>query len=145
MIRDVKVLVITNINYQDKTNELLEHQFNGTQYIKNNNIFLRYRDNNEQDKENSWTIVKWNEDERPLKVTVIRRGKTSMKNIFQQGYIHISEYRCLNSSFEMEITTKKLDIYKEDNGGKILAEYSLKLNNQAIGDYILEIEFIFDD
>ncbi len=144
MIKDVKVLVRTNINYHNSTNELIEYQYNGTQYLKKNNIFLRYKDNNNQDMGNTWTIVKWNEDENPTRVTLIRQGETRSKNVFQKGYKHIGEYYSLSLLFEMETTTKDLYIKKKANGGQILVNYNLKLNNQLIGNYIFEIDYIFD-
>ncbi len=144
MTKDVKIFIKTKIDYENTTKEFIEYQYKGKLYLKNNNKFLRYKEDCKQELGNTWTTIKWSEVEKPYKVLLVRQGETKMKNVFQEGFKHISNYRSLHGSYKMEIITNKININKKVEAGNIKLYYKLQLNNLPIGDYILEIDYIYD-
>lgn len=138
---EVKIIIKTNITYANGDKELINNQYNGNFYIQNNNYYLRYKENLNQEQGNISTVIRWSNVEIPYKIILIRQGDIKMKQIFQEGYKHASEYIASFGTVNLETTTNHIRIGKNQYGGKISLDYNLELNNQINGNYILEIDY----
>ena len=141
MSRAVNILVTTNINYENGIKETMDNQYSGILYFKGNEYFLRYKDNLNQELGNTWSIIKWNNYQTPYKVTLIRQGDIKMKQIFEEGYKYISEYKGVFGNISIETITNIINLSINTDGGKICLDYDMKLNNQINGNYKLEINY----
>jgi len=142
MSREVKILVTTSIDYENEVKETMNNQYSGVLYFKGNDCFLRYKDNPNQELGNTWTIIKWNKYYKPYTVTLVRQGDIKMKQIFQEGYTHLSEYKGPFGNINLETITNGIDLTDNEDKGKIRLDYNMKINYQISGKYTLEVTYI---
>ncbi|MGD9677977.1 MAG: DUF1934 domain-containing protein [Vulcanibacillus sp.] len=142
MSREVKILVTTIIDYENEVKETMSNQYSGVLYFKGNDCFLRYKDNPKQELGNTWTIIKWNKYYTPYIVTLVRQGDIKMKQVFQEGYTYLSEYKGPFGNINLETITNDIAIIDNEDGGKIYLVYNMKISSQISGKYTLEVTYI---
>ncbi|OEF99864.1 hypothetical protein BHF71_01430 [Vulcanibacillus modesticaldus] len=143
MSTKVNIRIKSKIVYDNGEKETINEKYTGTIFEKNSAYYLRYQENSEQQFGKTWTIVKWNKFGLPLELSIIRQGDITMNQVFREGYQHRSHYRSPYGKMEIEVYTQKLSFQnKATTGGEILLEYEMKANNQFIGRYQLEIDYL---
>lgn len=137
---EVKFHIHTKIKHADGTKEEFTYQTDGNLYDKNNERFLRYKEQPELG--NTWSILKWNSNSSPEKLSIIRQGEIKSNQLFQKGLLNKSLYHSPHGILDMETRTTQLRIEeKTSTEGKISIQYNLTINKNVIGNYNIEINY----
>ncbi len=70
---------------------------------------------------------------------IVRSGKFSSELIIET---HRKNYSCYGTPFgdlTVGASAKKIEARLDENGGSIIAEYSMDINSQDMGDYFMQI------
>ncbi len=70
---------------------------------------------------------------------IIRSGKFSSELIIETQRKNYSCYGTPYGDLTVGATAKKIEAKLNENGGRVIAEYSMDINSQDMGDYSMEI------
>ncbi|GAB6179292.1 DUF1934 family protein [Desulfotomaculum defluvii] len=120
----------------DNKPEVIEVEYSGTLYRKNNNYYIIYQETQGTGMGKTTTTLKVEHNT----ITLIRNGTVNMRQVFEKDQIHCSTYQTPQGSMEMTVKTLNKEVILTDLGGSIKLEYELKLDHSLLGKNYLEIE-----
>ncbi len=129
-MKEVQISVYDKQIYEDHSDEA-ENKFTGTLAFKNDNIYIAYKDI-EQD---VTTVVKVKNNV----VYIKRLGSVKGSLEFNLNQSNKTLYVTPYGEMEMEIMTKRCDIYILEKGVKIYIEYKIIMQDAKISDNIYMI------
>ena len=129
-MKDVQVRVYDKQIYSTHSDET-ENTFKGTMAIKDNDIYLLYKDETTQTK----TTVKVTGQG----VTIKRAGGLNGVLQFYKNEIRRSSYGTPFGNMLIDIKTDNVEIYLLEKGVKIYIEYSIIMNEEKVSDNIFMI------
>ncbi|WP_339060847.1 DUF1934 domain-containing protein [Tepidibacillus marianensis] len=142
-MEQVHIQIKTKID--DSTGEIQQwtHQYTGMIYHKNEkDIYLRYEENEEQSLGKTNTILKWEKNQSPAILKLVRQGETKANQVYQVGRPHRHLYQTPFGTYEMVIQPIKVNVHVEhENQGSIELDYDLFIGDQKAGHYQLWIEY----
>lgn len=74
------------------------------------------------------------------RLEIIRSGAVSSELLIETGRKNYCLYGTPYGDLTVGAQAKRIEARIDENGGHILAEYSMDINSLAMGDYILDIE-----
>lgn len=107
----------------DKTELVTEGEYT----VRNGKYFLRYNEQLAESDGECNTIVKFDESS----VIMSRTGSINTQMIFEEGKRHMSHYETPLGSFTIGVSTDKLEIGVNEDGGDVKIRYILDINNSA--------------
>ncbi len=134
MSTQVSIEILTKITHTDGDRENISYNTKGVLYQKQDEYFLRYKDHPDLGK--TWSIIKWS-FHKPYKINIIRQGEVRVQQEFLKEHTDRTQYHSPAGILEMEATT--IDISLEE--GQLITEYSLKINEQMVGKYTIQINY----
>lgn len=126
-MKDVHIKVYDKQIYETH-DDASETEFEGQLTFKNDSIFVTYKD----DKMNVTTMIKVKDNV----VSVKRLGSLSGKLVFDTQQIHSTIYYTQFGEMEIQIITKKCEVYILEKGVKIHIEYKIIMQGKPISDNI---------
>lgn len=135
MAKNVLVTVKSTRTSPENETEFIEAVYPGTLYLKNNNYYILYKETQQTGMENVTTSLKV-EGER---ITIIRNGSVSMRQIFECGVVNRSLYQSNFGCMDMAVKPWHIEVHLTDIGGSIKLEYELELDGSNVGNTSLDI------
>jgi len=117
---------------QKNTIELITE---GTFYKKGNFYYITYDESEITGLEGTTTTLKVSKD----KVTLIRFGKNNVRFIFEENKKHRSNYATPFGDFEMDVTSKEINVNLTDNGGELYINYRLDMEGEFLSQNQIHI------
>ena len=127
--KQVMITVHTTQTNTDGEKEKIQFQAPGNLYIKNNSIYIIYKEDKLTGMEGTTTSLRVE----PQRVTLIRMGPTQLKLVFVEGTNHLATYATPYGNMGAEVITNKVRVDLTELGGSINLEYELFLENEKIG------------
>lgn len=137
--RGKKVMITVQTTQTDSYGQTEKMEFHsvGQQHIKNNSIYLIYKESRVSGLADTTTSLRIE----PQRVTLNRMGQTQMKLVFVEGTNHQTTYATPYGNMGAEVFTNKVRVDLTEHGGSINLEYELILEREKIGDNKLLITF----
>lgn len=129
-MRNVKVTVYDKQVYPTHFEEA-EHVHQGSVTLKNNHIYVTYKET-----ETGITNLIKTSDEG---IVVKRIGALGGQLRFEKGKVHTTQYATPYGIMPLEIQTTKCDIYMLEKGIKLYIEYMLFMEKEKVSDHTLMI------
>ena len=142
MSKEVLIKINTVITYDDLQREKICEEYQGKYYEKAAYNYLNYQEIDPATEQKITTTIRW-QKVMPKELVVIRQGAANAKNIFQEGLVDCCKYETVEGEINIETATNRVAFYDDNKGGRLLAAYHLKMNNQSIGEYELTISYSF--
>ena len=120
----ISVLGETVIDGENDSTELVTE---GEFAQRNGKYLLRYKEQLGLSEDACSTIIKIDTDT----VVLTRTGMANTQMIFECGKRHISHYETPMGSFTIGVSTEKMDVKVDENGGCVDIHYVLDINNSA--------------
>lgn len=120
----VSVVGTTTIDGEKDKTELVTE---GEYVNRNGKYMLRYKEHLADFGTDCSTIIKIDEGT----VVMTRSGSANTQMIFENGKRHMSHYETPLGSFTIGVSTDKLDIMVDENGGSVEIDYILDINSSA--------------
>ncbi len=126
---------------KDETGEtaLTEHSGDGEYFEKNDCVYLLY----EERPDGTDTIVKNILKLKPSVLELTRRGGINARMVFEPGKEYLTDYATPFGCLKMGISTRSLDVSREDCALRIRITYSLTSYGQPVCDCSLDIAVYF--
>ena len=123
---------------KDETGEiaLTEHSGEAEYFEKNQCVYLLY----EECHEGTDTIVRNTLKLKHSVLELTRRGGISARMVFEPGKEYLTDYATPYGCLKMGISTRSLDISREDYLLRVRIAYSLSSNGLPVSDCSLDIE-----
>ncbi len=123
---------------KDETGEiaLTEHSGEAEYFEKNQCVYLLY----EECPEGTDTIVRNTLKLKHSVLELTRRGGISARMVFEPGKEYLTDYATPYGCLKMGISTRSLDISREDCLLRVRIAYSLSSNGLPVSDCSLDIE-----
>ena len=99
----------------------------GEYLVRNGKYMLRYKEQLYGSGDDCSTIIKIDSDT----VVMTRTGAANTQMIFENGKRHMSHYETPLGSFTIGVSTDKLDIAVDEEGGNVEIGYTLDINSSA--------------
>lgn len=99
----------------------------GEYVIRNGKYMLRYQEDVESFGTECSTIIKFDNDT----VVMTRSGGANTQMIFENGKRHISHYETPLGSFTIGVSTDRMVVDVNENGGNVEIDYILDINSSA--------------
>lgn len=128
MTKDVIVL-IKGIQTEMLEAEEIELVTTGQYVEKNGKIYITYIDSNIEEKQETKTTIKLQEDQ----ISILRFGGVNTHMVFELNKTHITHYETPYGVFEISTLTKKINVDKLDDYMEINVEYNLNINHMSMG------------
>lgn len=123
-MKAVIIKIFSSIKITGEEAENIEILTEGKFYIKNNGMYLSYKETELSGMAGDNTIVKMKND----KVTMKRYGNNFSEMVFELGKRNVSDYTTPYGNFVMENLPKKLAYEFDENGnGSVEIEYYLSI------------------
>ena len=135
MTKNVLIAVKSTRTDLDNETDVIEAIYPGTLHFKNNNYFILYKETERTGMENVSTTLKTEGH----KVTIIRNGNVSMRQVFERDMVHQSCYQTPYGNMEMTVKPWYIEVHLTDIGGSIKLEYELELDGAPMGKTSLDI------
>ena len=108
----------------------------GKYYKKRNTYFISYKESAVTGMDGTTTTLKVEDNS----VTLMRFGHVSSHMVFEQSCRHVSGYETQFGIFTVGVFSNKVDININDDGGKIIVDYLVELDNMNTGKSYFEID-----
>lgn len=135
MARNVLVTIESIRKHTDNVKEEITYQCQGTMHQKNDYIYIIYQEPEQSGMGNVSTTLKVEGS----KITIIRNGHVNMRQVFEKGVLHRSNYQSTVGTMEMAIKPWYIQVHLTDIGGSIKLEYELALDGAPVGTTSLEM------
>ncbi len=127
MKKDVYISIKGMQEYADDKDSM-EMTTAGRFYDKDGKFYISYTEGEMSGMEKCNTTLKISPDGT---VTMIRRGATNTHMIFEKDRCHIGHYETQFGDFTISVTTNKVHVDLDENGGNIDIDYIMDINNVA--------------
>lgn len=114
----------------------IEFIADGELIYKNNEIYVVYKDKNNEDEKLTTNTIKIKEDE----VSMIKYGDKSSTMIFKENREYASKYKTSYGIFLIDILTKKLTINKSETCIDIKIDYNLEMQDLFKGRNVVSVK-----
>lgn len=122
----------------DGEEEVLESEAEGRYYYRGGKHYVRYIDEELDEKTQTSTVLKFN----PESLVLMRRGAVESEQRFAVGKETHSQYRTRFGELDIGVETDRLDVnYDPLFGGQIDVSYEMSINGQFQSTNTLHIEF----
>ncbi|AZR74053.1 hypothetical protein BBF96_12000 [Anoxybacter fermentans] len=128
------LISIKNLQKQDGEKNIINYQTRGFLYDKGQATYLQYEESAEG-LEGVRTTLKLEKN----RVTLIRHGKVSMCQVFEEGVKDESQYKTSYGSIPLSTDTKRLEQALGFDEGRIRIYYDLYLGDELTSNNTLEI------
>lgn len=118
---------VTGITTTDGERDETELVTEGEYIERNGKYMLKYKENLDSFGDDCSTVIKFDKQ----KVVMTRIGSANTQMIFEQGKRYLSHYETQIGSFTIGITTDRVDVQIDDNGGEVEIDYVLDINSSA--------------
>lgn len=135
MKKEVLIAIKGLQSYEDQDDDCVELVTHGNFYKKGEDYYITYDESEITGLGKTSTTVKVE----PNRVTIIRFGETRSHMIFEEGEKHVSYYDMGAGSLTIGISTKKLRARLNDNGGRLVINYTMEINNSMTGENSFDI------
>lgn len=141
MTKEVLIHIISRQSLRDSQGHRLEQEepieliTTGEYYYRNNTHYLLYEESIEGYQEPTHNMLKL----RPGMMEVRKRGVINVQMIFEPDKKTAAYYRTPYGTMELEIAAWGVTLEKTKEGMKILANYSLGMNQNPAADCEMEI------
>lgn len=129
-MKDVQVRVYDKQIYTTHSDET-ENTFKGTMAIKDNDIYILYKDETTQTKTTVKVVGQG--------VSIKRSGSLNGHLQFYKNEIKRSSYGTPFGNMLIDIKTQNVEVYLLEKGVKIYIEYSIIMNEEKVSDNIFMI------
>jgi uncharacterized beta-barrel protein YwiB (DUF1934 family) len=124
-ISNAMIILKGTQNYGSEEENKIELVTEGS-YLKTDNGFeVEYDETEITGMEGTYTTVNISID----KIILTRTGSINSEMIFEKGKHHVSYYDTSNGSLSIGITTNSLNVNINENGGEVLVEYCIEIDN----------------
>lgn len=120
----VSVVGATTIDGEKDKTELVTE---GEYMNRNGKYMLRYSEDLSDFGTRCSTVIKFD----GKSVVLTRQGGTNTQMIFENGKRHMSHYETPLGSFTIGVSTDRLDVDIDENGGNVEIDYILDINSSA--------------
>lgn len=122
----------------DNDQEIIENEYNGQFYIKNEKLYLSYEDHGEGI-DGAQTVVKI--DPERERVLLLRQDPAAMKQDFVVGKKQKGYFNTAYGEIKIAVKTTKLEIDISDNTGIIKINYQLFLGGELNAEHQLKLNY----
>lgn len=105
-------------------------------YRKNDAYYVIYEESELTGLVDTRTMIKANPDA----VTVTRVGKYPSQLSFENGKRHLSLYHTEYGDLAIAVTTQRIVVELDEDGGLVDVEYAVEIDNQPVGANHLKVE-----
>ena len=134
MKKDVIISIYSSPKYENEQEpEAMELITNGRFYKKNGIYYVVYKESALTGLDGVTTTLKVE----PTKVTLIRNGTYTSQMLFEQGEKHVGLYDTGNGALTVSIYANRIDNSLSDEGGNLMIDYSIEINNTLAGENTL--------
>jgi uncharacterized beta-barrel protein YwiB (DUF1934 family) len=119
----------TQMVRDEDVNEL-ELVTEGKYYKKGNAYYITYKESEVTGMDGTTTTLKVSDGV----VTLMRFGSVNTQFIFEQGQKHVSYYDTTYGAFTVGVFANEVNIDVDDEGGEIMVDYRLEIDNNKSGD-----------
>lgn len=105
-------------------------------YRKNDAYYVIYEESELTGLVDTKTMIKANSDA----VTVSRVGKYPSQLSFENGKRHLSLYHTEYGDLAIAVTTQRIVVELDEDGGLVDVEYAVEIDNQPVGTNHLKVE-----
>jgi uncharacterized beta-barrel protein YwiB (DUF1934 family) len=130
-----KKAIISVSSKQSDNDEVIEVVTPGDFYKKDGSYYAIYKETKLSGMEGTTTTLKIKND----KFSLIRMGSTSANMDFNKDRKSRTMYKTPYGAVEMKIKTNEIDIDVNENGGKVVVNYSMSLAGQIAQDTQLKV------
>lgn len=129
MNKDVIISVTGNRNSQENENYGMELVTEGKYYKQGDKYYVTYDESEVTGMKGTTTTIEVSGGT----ITLTRSGSVNSCFVFEKGQKHISYYDTAYGAFTVGITACDVFIDIDDNGGSILVDYSVEIDNSNTG------------
>jgi uncharacterized beta-barrel protein YwiB (DUF1934 family) len=129
MNKDVIISVTGNSNSQGNENYRLELVTEGKYYKQGDAYYVTYDESEVTGMKGTTTTLEVSGST----VTLVRSGSVNSHFVFEKGQKHISYYDTKYGAFTVGVTASNVFIDIDDNGGSILVDYTVEIDNNNTG------------
>jgi len=122
----------------EEEKQQINNQYQGEFYIKNDKLYLSYKDNAEGI-DGSQTIVKI--DPERERVLLLRQEPAAMKQDFVCGEKQEGYFKTAYGEIKMAVKTKRLEMEISENTGMIRINYQVFLGGEFNAEHHLKIDY----
>lgn len=130
------ILTIKSVRTLDGESEVTEVITEGGYAFSDGECVMTYNETEATGYENSVTTIRAVHD---VRFEMVRSGEVSSELYAEPGKKNYSRYGTPYFDVTMGIAAKSVKADISENGGHITAEYSMDINSEFMGDYILEV------
>ncbi|SFS36412.1 DUF1934 domain-containing protein [Marininema halotolerans] len=117
--------------------EVIEQQLEGSFEERDRYWVLKYKEGSKESSDQVQTTVKAGSDE----AIVIRQGVVNYRQTYRLDQKTYSRIEIPGGVSETEVETLEYDREKEDDGGNIRLSFRLAMGGEAMGSYLLHIQW----
>jgi len=133
MKKDVIISIRSAPRYDDDQEpEKIELITDGKFYRKNGIYYIVYKESELTGMNGIITTLKISPDH----VTLLRNGGYAAQMIFECGAKHVCLYHVDGNSLTMSVNTSRIEHTLTDEGGELIIEYSIEINNILAGENV---------
>lgn len=129
MNKDVIISVTGNRNSPEDGEDRLELVTEGKYYKEGDTYYVTYDESEVTGMKGTTTTLKVTDGT----VTLVRSGTVNSHLVFEKGQKHVSYYDTVYGAFTVGVTASNVYIDIDDNGGSILVDYSVEIDNNNTG------------
>jgi uncharacterized beta-barrel protein YwiB (DUF1934 family) len=129
MNKDVIISVTGNRNSQGDENFRMELVTEGKYYRQGDKYYVTYDESEVTGMKGTTTTIEVSGGT----ITLTRSGSVNSRFVFEKGQKHISYYDTAYGAFTVGIMACDVFIDIDDNGGSILVDYSVEIDNSNTG------------
>ncbi len=118
---------VTGITTTDGDSDKTELVTEGEYTVRNGKYMLKYSENLDSFGDDCSTVIKIDKQ----KVVMTRMGAANTQMIFEEGKRYLSHYETQLGSFTIGVSTDRVDVEIDENGGVVEIDYVLDINSSA--------------
>lgn len=135
-MRAAQILIKSSQKTETGRSEM-EIEVEGSISTKNSVCYLIYKEPEGTGLVNTTTTLKIDDQ----KVTLIRSGSTSLKQVFQKGEETYSTYKTPYGNFPLTVAAKEVKVELIKDKGKIFLQYDISVGGERMEDQSLTLHF----